>query len=203
MHHRLAAIATTVAALACFALPARAEKLDMMTVTCAQLNESLEKGSENDKSGMGHILYWVAGYSGPEEQSTVVDFKALAKDFDSILKDCKEQPMVGIMSISEKHMGDKATPRGKEAMDIATVTCKAVIEDDDSDNEDGLGLILMWLAGYHAAQNEDTVFDTEAFVEQSKEIGTYCAENPETSFFTASEQAMVGDDDGTSNDDSK
>ncbi len=132
----------------------------------------------------------MAGYSGPSEQSTVIDFDALGKDFGKITDQCRQQPKVGVLTTAEKFMGENGTPTGKEAIDIATMTCEAVLKSDKKD-EEGLGLILMWMAGYHAYNNDDTVFDSEQFSKDAEEIGKYCAENPETSFFKASEEIMA------------
>lgn len=169
---------------------AKAEKFDVKTLQCGQLLEMVDKGSKDDKYGAGAILYWVAGYSGPNEQSTVIDFDALGTDFGKITNQCREQPKVGVLTTAEKFMGDNGTPTGKEAIDIATMTCSAVLNSDKKD-EDGLGLILMWMAGYHAYNNDSTVFDSEQFGKDAEAIGKYCAENPETSFFKASEEIMA------------
>lgn len=173
--------------------PARAEKFDVSTLPCSQVVDAIDQGSKDDKFGMGAVLYWIAGYLSPEEQSTIVDFKSLETDFNKIVEQCRQQPKVAVMTTAEKYTGANATPSGKGAMDIATVTCSDVINSDE-DDEDGLGLVLMWLAGYHAWSNESTVFDGESFLTASEEIGKFCAENPETSFLKASELSMLEDD---------
>lgn len=179
-----------LAALAGSAWPASANKFDVKTVTCAQLIDTLENGSASDKTGMGAIIYWIAGYSGPSEQSTVVDFTSLGKDFERVLTKCKEQPNIGIMTIAEQIFGEDATPTGPKAVDIATITCKAAL-DTPKEDEEGLGFILMWLAGYHAYGNESTIFDPDQFSKESTELDTYCQENKELSLFTASEATMA------------
>src|SRR5262249_41248512 len=82
MQRLTATIATALLCVASFATTASAEKIDLSTVSCSQLIESIEKGSDKDKSGMGGILYWIAGYTVTEEQDSVIDFGALGKDFD-------------------------------------------------------------------------------------------------------------------------
>ncbi len=200
MTHRCLSLAACLMSFVVFgATGAKAEKFDVKTLQCGQLLEIIEKGSKDDKYGAGAILYWVAGYSGPTEQSTVIDFDGLGKDFTKITDQCREQPKVGVLTTAEKFMGDgKGTPTGKDAIDIATMTCEAVLKSDKKD-EEGLGLILMWMAGYHAYNHDDTVFDSEQFGKDAEEIGKYCAENPETSFFKASEEIMGAEDDGKTN----
>ena len=55
---------------------------------------------------------------------------------------------------------------------------------------DGLGQILMWLAGYHASVAKSTIIDMEKFGESVEKMTVYCAENPEIGLFTASEKFM-------------
>jgi len=172
--------------------PARAEKLDVSTVTCQQLTDALDHGSKDDQFGMGVILYWIAGYSGTDEQATIIDFDGMKTDFEKIVAQCREQPKVGVLAVSAKFLGENATPQGKDAMDIATITCEKVLDTDKKD-EEGLSLILMWLAGYHASVNNDMVFDSEVFEESMKNIGQYCSENTGVGFFTAAQKYMTAE----------
>ena len=175
------------------ASPAFADKVDVSAVSCAQLVESVSSGSKNDKAGMGGILYWLAGYTATDEQGTVIDFTALGKDFDAILKTCSEQPKLGLLTVAKKHLGENATPQGSGAADLATMTCQAAVTTDKSD-EDGLGFILMWIAGYHASDAEDHVFDTEDFVSNMQQVGEYCGKNPTIGLLTAADEVMGEDD---------
>lgn len=172
---------------------ALAEKVDISTVSCSQLLAAIDSGSENDKSGMGGILYWIAGYVTTDEQGSVVDFDALGKDFDKILAGCKAQPKVGVLSIATKVLGENATAQGNEAIDLATMTCEAAVK-SGKDEEEGLGFILMWIAGYHASDSEYKVFDTEEFVSAMEKVGEYCGAHPSVGLLTASEEFMADDD---------
>lgn len=195
---------TRLAFLAAFAMlqlgawsaPASAEKIDVSTVSCSHLLESIASGSENDKSGMGGILYWIAGYTTTEEQGSVIDFTALAKDFEKILEGCRQQPKVGLLTVATKYLGENATEQGSEAMDLATLTCEATVKSSSQD-EEGLGFILMWIAGWHASDSEDKIFDTEDFVDSMQKIGAYCGANPSIGLLTASDEIMGADDDGS------
>jgi acid stress chaperone HdeB len=172
---------------------ALADKVDISTVSCSQLLAAIDSGSENDKSGMGGILYWIAGYVTTDEQGSVVDFDALGKDFEKILAGCKAKPKVGVLTIATKVLGENATAQGNEAIDLATMTCEAAVK-SSKDEEEGLGFILMWIAGYHASDSEYKVFDTEEFVSAMEKVGEYCGAHPSVGLLTASEEFMSSDD---------
>jgi acid stress chaperone HdeB len=173
---------------------ALAEKIDISTVTCAQLIAAIDSGTENDKSGMGGILYWIAGYSTTDEQGSVVDFNALGKDFEKVLEGCKAKPKLGILTVAGKVLGENATAQGAEAIDLATMTCEAAVK-SSKDEEEGLGFILMWIAGYHASDTESKVFDTDDFVSAMEKIGEYCGAHPSVGLLTASEEFMSESED--------
>jgi acid stress chaperone HdeB len=188
----IATIAIALLHTGILATTASAEKIDIATVSCKQFIDSVERGSASDKSGMGNILYWISGYSVTEEQDSVVDFSALAKDFDKILAGCKAQPMLGVLTVASKHLGENATAHGAEAIDLKTMTCSAAVNTSDDDTE-GLGFILMWIAGYQASDSENTIFDTASFEADMNQIGEYCASHPAVGLLTASNEIM-GDD---------
>jgi len=186
-------LATVLLQVVGLSTAAMAEKIDVSTVSCSQLIQSIDSGSANDKSGMGGILYWIAGYSVTEEQGSVVDFNALGKDFEKILAGCKERPKVGVLSIASKLLGENATAHGAEAIDLATMTCEAAVNSSKED-EEGLGFILMWIAGYHASDSEDKIFDTDAFVSNMEKVGKYCGTNPSVGLLTATEKVLDEED---------
>ncbi len=184
----------TLAALVCLAAtglstPAAADSVDISTITCEDLIKISDAGNDKDQYGMGAILYWIAGYSGTDEQGTVIDFDSLRTDFDKIVAGCKEQPKVGVLTVSAKYLGENATPQGSGAMDLATITCEAVLKSDKKD-EEGMGLILMWIAGYHAGTDSDNVFDSDDFTKSMTEIGEKCGENPKLGLMTVSDEVM-------------
>lgn len=182
-------IAVVLAYAASFATPASAEKVDLSTVSCSQLIESVDSGSENDKSGMGGILYWIAGYTVTEEQGAVIDFDGLGKDFDKILAGCREQPKVGVLTMAAKYLGENATTHGPQAVDLKTMTCQAAVK-SSTDEAEGMGFILMWIAGYQASDSESTIFDTDSFSADMHKIGEYCGTNPAVGLLTASDEIM-------------
>jgi acid stress chaperone HdeB len=194
MQRLVAGMAVGLAMIASLTAPALADKVDISAVSCSQLLESIDKGSENDKSGMGGILYWIAGYSNTEEQGSVIDFDALAKDFDKILAGCKAQPKLGLLTVASKNLGENGTEHGAEAIDLATMTCQKAIS-TPADDEEGLGLILMWIAGYQASYKEGSkIFDTDEFVADMTKIGEYCGSNPTIGLLTASDEIMGEDE---------
>jgi acid stress chaperone HdeB len=193
MTRLLANAALALLQLALWGAPASAEKIDVSTESCSHLLESIASGTENDKSGMGGILYWIAGYTATEEQGSVIDFAAMGKDFEKILDGCRNQPKLGLLTVASKHLGENATEQGSEAMDLSTLTCEATVKSSAGD-EEGLGFILMWIAGYQASDAEDTIFDTETFVTSMQDIGTYCGTNPSVGLLTASDEIMGEDD---------
>jgi acid stress chaperone HdeB len=193
MQRLLATLTIALLGFGSFTTTASAEKVDMSTVSCSQLIESIEGGSKDDKSGMGGILYWIAGYSVTEEQGAVIDFDAMGKDFDRILAGCKAQPKVGVLTISKKFLGEHATAHGAEAIDLKTMTCEAAVQ-SSSDESEGMGLILMWIAGYQASDSDSAIFDTDAFSNDMYKIGEYCGSNPAVGLMTASDEIMGEDD---------
>jgi acid stress chaperone HdeB len=194
MQRLLAVMAVGVVMIASLNTPASADKVDISTVSCSQLLESIDKGTENDKSGMGGILYWIAGYSNTEEQGSVIDFDGLAKDFDKILAACKAQPKLGLLTVANKNLGANGTEHGAGAIDLATLTCQKAVS-TPADDEEGLGFILMWIAGYQASDDENKIFDTDEFVADMEKIGQYCGKNPSIGLLTASDEVMGEDDD--------
>jgi acid stress chaperone HdeB len=172
---------------------ALADKVDISTVTCGQLISTIDSGTENDKSGMGGILYWIAGYSTTDEQGSVVDFNALGKDFEKVLEGCKAKPKVGVLTVAGKVLGENSTAQGAEAIDLATMTCEAAVK-SSKDEEEGLGFILMWIAGWHASDTESKIFDTDEFVSAMEKIGEYCGSHPNVGLLTASEEFMSADE---------
>lgn len=193
MQRLLAVMAIGLAMIGSSGSPASAEKVDISTVSCSQLLESIDKGTDNDKSGMGGILYWIAGYSTTDEQGAVIDFDGLAKDFDKILAACKAQPKLGLLTVAGKNLGANATAHGAGAVDLATLTCEKATSTSAKD-EDGLGFILMWIAGYQASDAENKIFDTDEFVADMEKIGQYCGKNPSIGLLTASDEVMGEDD---------
>lgn len=173
--------------LIAFSNSAFAEPVDVSAISCSVLNQRVSAG---DMTFANAILNWMGGYHATEKQGTVVEWTKLSNAFDQTIAFCKENPNIGIMSASEKFMGEAIEDTGPSSYDLTIVTCadalskKSVLKD--------LGETLMWLSGYHTSMHESdtTMLDLDAFVKQSSQIDTYCAAHPTTSLVTASEKYM-------------
>ena len=177
-------VACLVAALP---MQAKAETLDAMTFTCAQLNEANASDKAADHYGASVLI---AGYHATEGQGTIVDFDQLIAAFNKTSDYCKENAGISVFNASAQYLGNNAEEPTGEAVDLALITCQKAIS-TPKDKRDGLGQILMWLSGYQAGYAEDTVIDFEAFEGNAKEIGEYCAANPHIGLYAASEKFMA------------
>jgi hypothetical protein len=190
MMRTLGAMAALTAGLfAATAASASAEKYDISTFTCRDLAEAMSSGSKDEQYGMSVILYWLAGYNATDEQGTVIYFSSLEKDFANTLEYCAKNPNIGVVTASAKFMGENASPSTGEPVDLSTLKCEKLAK-TTKDDQEGLGQILMWLAGYHAYTNEDMIFDSAAFTKSATEIGDYCRDNSQVGFFTTAEKFM-------------
>lgn len=196
---RLIAVAGAMVLASAFAGTASAEKVDMKAFSCQELTQSMGSKDNDDQYGATVILYWLHGYLRTEEQGTVVDFDNMMKSFEKTTDFCAKNPNIGVMTASEKFMGDKEPKPGKGAIDLAIIKCEKVVHSDKNDSQ-GLGQILMWLHGFHAASDGETVIDFDKFASDSKSIGEYCNENQQVGFYTASEKIMTGEDAGDGSD---
>ncbi len=184
----LAAIAP---ALFIFSLPAAAsDAVDATTFTCAELVRADSSDSSNDHFGGAALLAWMAGYHATEDQGTVVDFDALKQDIQRTVQFCKKSPKIGVYTASEKFMGENATESGSEAVDLATVKCQRIVDAANENDDEGLGIILMWLAGYYASYAGDKMIDFEKLRKEGYEIGKACAQSLETGLVTVADKYM-------------
>lgn len=186
--HSLVAI---IPLLCAFSLPASAENaVDATTFTCAELAEVDASGSDSDHFGGAALLSWMAGYHASEDQGTVVDFDGLKKDIQRTVEFCKKNPRIGVYTASEKFMGENATEASSEAIDLATIKCQRIVDTADSNDNEGLGIILMWLAGYYASYAGDKMIDFDKLKTEGYEIGKACAQSRETGLVTVADKFM-------------
>lgn len=174
---------------------ASADTIDASTLTCRELAEKSKSSNKTDAYGASVILYWMEGYQATSEQGTVVDFDNMSKEFTKTTEFCGQNPGIGVMTASQKFMGENAEDATTKAIDLSILKCEAVNSTKENET-DGLGQILMWLAGYHASVAKSTVIDMDKFGESVTKMATYCAENPEMGLFTASEKFMGEEGDG-------
>ena len=169
------------------------ERRDMKTFVCSDLVSSYESGKKDDSDGADLLLTWMAGYHATEDQGTIVDFDGLKKDIVATYEFCKGHLNIGVLSASEKSMGDNSTAISKDAMDLSTITCEHVVnkaKNGDKDDEEGFSVILAWLGGYYASINDETIVDMKEFEKNGFDIGKGCAKDETAALMTVTEQVM-------------
>jgi len=80
-------------------LPARADMLDMSTVTCTQLSEM--QGDEG-----AWFLIWLDGWLAGQSDSTEVNIADLNAQIDGIAKVCAEKPDLSVMNAAKEYLGE-------------------------------------------------------------------------------------------------
>ena len=168
---------------------AAADTVDASTLTCKELIEASNSTKNDELFGAGAILHWVSGYLATEAQGTVMDFGAMKTDFSAIIDYCNANPDIGVMTAAEKFMGENASEETKDVVDLSTVKCQKVIDTKPGDIE-GLSVILMWLAGYNASYQKDTIIDFDKLAKAGEEIGKFCGESPDYGLVTAANKYM-------------
>ncbi|CAA2142711.1 HdeA/HdeB family chaperone [Hyphomicrobium sp. ghe19] len=175
--------------LAVLPVAASADPIDVSTISCERLASAYEAKSKGDISFVNGILNWMGGYHATVDQGTVVDWVKLSDSFNKTVEFCSEHPGIGVLSASEKFMGENIEDASPESVDLAIVTCETVLTNKDV--QKNIGDTFMWLAGYHASYNNgSTMLDVEKFIKQTSDIADYCAANPKTSLVTAAEKFM-------------
>jgi hypothetical protein len=168
---------------------AKADPIDVSTISCERLSSAYESKTADDLSFVNGILNWMGGYHATEAQGTVVDWDKLSKAFDQTVSFCADHPGVGVLSASEKFMGENIDEASSDSYDLSIVTCETALTNKDV--QKNIGDTFMWLAGYHASYNNgSTMLDINKFIKQTSQIADYCAANPKAGLFTASEKYM-------------
>ena len=182
---RTIALAMMTGLSALMATSARAESVDASTITC----ETLAKGVERkDTKFVNGLLNWMGGYHATEAQGTIVDFKLLSAAFDKTTEFCALHPRIGVMSASEKFMGEHIEEATPDAIDVAIVKCGDILQTKDKN----IGDTFMWLDGYHTSLKKEasTMLDFDKFVVNIDKIVDYCVAHKDVGLFTVSEKYM-------------
>jgi len=79
-----------------------------------------------------------------------------------------------------------AAPAQAQKLDLSTVTCKQFLES----GKETISLILMWLAGYYADEDDPPIVDFDKMKTDAEKLGEYCAKNPTNGLITAAEQVL-------------
>ncbi|KQZ01869.1 hypothetical protein ASD45_14160 [Pseudolabrys sp. Root1462] len=77
-------------------------------------------------------------------------------------------------------------PVKAQQLDLSTVTCKDFVTSD----KDTIGLIMMWLVGFYAAQDAKPIVDFDKMKENGGKLGEYCGKNPSHSLITAADDVL-------------
>ena len=194
MPRTFARLAVTAAVLAGFLstspIPASAAaSMDASAFSCRELTEKDQSADKSQKYGASVILYWMAGYHHTDAQAAIVDFDNMLAEFKQTTDYCAKNLNISVMTASEQFMGENSVKATEKAIDLAILKCEAV-NSTKADEVDGLGQILMWLAGYHTSVGESTMIDMEKFGKSTEELTVYCVDNPQIGLFTASEKFM-------------
>lgn len=71
-------------------------------------------------------------------------------------------------------------PAHATKLDLATMSCKQFLESGD----DTIKMVLTWMDGWYKGDEENAIIDTDVFVENAKQFGSYCGKNPNVSIVT-------------------
>jgi acid stress chaperone HdeB len=79
-----------------------------------------------------------------------------------------------------------SAPAHAAKLDLSTMTCKQFLESGD----DTINLVLTWMDGWYKGDEDNAIIDTDVFVENAKQFGTYCRKNPAVSIVTAADEVL-------------
>jgi acid stress chaperone HdeB len=77
-------------------------------------------------------------------------------------------------------------PAQAVVLDLSTVTCKQFIAGD----KDEISMVLTWLDGWYKGDEDEAIIDTDVFVANAKNFGSFCAANPNISVVNAAEKIL-------------
>jgi acid stress chaperone HdeB len=87
-----------VAAALLGASSARAQVVDMSTITCADF-------SSRPPEQMANIMFWLEGYYTEDDDPTTIDFAEFRSTLEKLMLYCKDNPTVGVLTAAEEVMG--------------------------------------------------------------------------------------------------
>jgi acid stress chaperone HdeB len=79
-----------------------------------------------------------------------------------------------------------ANPAFAQKVDLSTIKCKDFVESPT----ERISLILMWLTGYYADEDDPPVIDFDEMKEKAQKLGEYCGKNPDIGLMTAAEETF-------------
>jgi acid stress chaperone HdeB len=87
------------AAALCVALPAKAQQLDLATITCKEFVTS-------EKDTIGLILMWLEGFYTDQDAKPIVDFDKMKTDSGKLGEYCGKNPTHSLITAAEELMAN-------------------------------------------------------------------------------------------------
>jgi acid stress chaperone HdeB len=78
--------------------PAKAQVVDMSTITCADF-------SSRPPEQMADIMFWLEGYYTEDDDPTTIDFAEFKSTLEKLLLYCKDNPTVEVLTAADEVMG--------------------------------------------------------------------------------------------------
>ena len=95
-----AALALIAGAAIVNATPARADMVDMSTITCAQL------ATMNEEEG-SFFLIWLDGWLAGQSDETTLDVDTLSEQIDGIAAKCEETPELSVINAAKQYLDEE------------------------------------------------------------------------------------------------
>lgn len=73
-----------------------------------------------------------------------------------------------------------------QVINMSTLKCGEFLKS----GADNIGVLLMWLSGYFANDDEETTVDFKKMKDDGVKIATYCKEHPNSGLLDAAERAL-------------
>ena len=87
-----------LAAAVLIAAPAKAEKIDLSTITCKRF-------FEYDKENLALLLVWLEGYYADQDADPIIDFDDMATKSKKLAQFCVSSPAISVITAAEKIYG--------------------------------------------------------------------------------------------------
>ncbi len=94
------AFALLLAATPVLSVQAKAEMVDMSTITCAQL------GTMGEDDG-ALFLIWLDGWLSGQADATTLDVDDLTSQIDGIASECEAQPELSVMNAAKNYLAEE------------------------------------------------------------------------------------------------
>ena len=78
---------------------ARADSIDMSTITCGDMLNS-------NADDAGNLLIWLDGWLAGQADDTMLDAQTLSDQVDGIVSVCQENPSMSVMNAAAQYLGD-------------------------------------------------------------------------------------------------